>query len=78
MAITRTDTVMMGLPLLAGAALLLLRINDLKFYSLESPIAWAFLAFGIAIGTWAQTFGKPPEKCVCGVPVRGVHEQAIK
>jgi hypothetical protein len=65
------DVVLIGLPILAGVMLLLFRLNELRFYSLESPFMWSFLAFGISVGIFIRSLGESGKKpSILGVPVQ--------
>lgn len=63
------DVVLGILPLIAGGLLLLFRFGELRFYSLESPLMWSFLAFGVSIGIFIMATGKDDRKALLGVPV---------
>jgi hypothetical protein len=64
------DVVLIGMPILAGVMLLLFRLNELRFYSIESPFMWSCLAFGIAVGIFIRAQGEDGKKAVLGVPVK--------
>jgi hypothetical protein len=63
------NIILAGIPLTVGVVLLILRLNEIRFYSFESPIAWSFLAFGVALGVFVMAYGESGKKTLLGVPV---------